>query len=37
MCDFPVTATLGPFEPDTYTLEVYQNTSFIGSTGVTIE
>jgi hypothetical protein len=37
MCDYPVTATLGPFEPGTYTFEVYQNSSFIGSTTITIE
>jgi parallel beta-helix repeat protein len=36
ICDFPVTATLGPFEPGTYTLEVYQGDTFIGSTAVTI-
>jgi hypothetical protein len=36
ICNYPVTATLGPFEPGTYTLEVYQN-GFIGSTTVTIE
>jgi hypothetical protein len=36
MCDYPVTATLGPFEPGTYTLEVYQG-GFIGSTTVVIE
>jgi len=40
ICDYPVTATLGPFEPGTYTLEVYQKEGyggFIGSTTVTIE
>ncbi|MBA7600379.1 hypothetical protein ES703_07429 [subsurface metagenome] len=40
ICDNPVTATLGPFEPGTYTLEVYQKEGyggFIGSTTVTIE
>jgi hypothetical protein len=38
LCDFPVTATLGPFAPGTYTLEVYEDIGgFIGSTGVTIE
>jgi hypothetical protein len=38
MCDFPVIAMLGPFEPSTYTLEVYEDTSgFIGSTVVIIE
>jgi len=38
MCNWPVTATLGPFEPGTYTLEVYEDWGgFIGSTIVTIE
>lgn len=40
ICDFPVTATLGPFEPGIYTLEVYQDEyygGFIGSTTVYIE
>jgi len=37
ICDYPVTATLGPFEPGTYTLEVYEDFGgFIGSTTVTI-
>ena len=36
ICNYPVTATLGPFEPGTYTLKVY-NGGFIGSTTVTIE
>jgi predicted outer membrane repeat protein len=37
ICDYPVTATLGPFEPGTYTLEVYEEWSgFIGSTTVVI-
>jgi len=37
ICDYPVTATLGPFEPGTYTLEVYEDYGgFIGSTVVTI-
>jgi hypothetical protein len=36
MCTFPVTATLGPFEPGTYSLEVYQDGGFIGSTTVII-
>ncbi|MHC4574096.1 MAG: hypothetical protein ACYS76_08185 [Planctomycetota bacterium] len=37
ICDYPVTATLGPFEPGTYTLEVYEDWGgFIGSTTVTI-
>jgi len=38
ICDYPITATLGPFEPGTYTLEVYEDHGgFIGSTTVTIE
>jgi predicted outer membrane repeat protein len=38
MCDYPVTATLGPFEPGTYTLSVYEDYGgFIGSTTVNIE
>jgi hypothetical protein len=36
ICDYPVTATLGPFKPGTYTFEVY-NGGFVGSTTVTIE
>ncbi|MHC4616248.1 MAG: hypothetical protein ACYTEQ_00705 [Planctomycetota bacterium] len=37
ICDYPVTATLGPFESGTYTLEVYESWGgFIGSTTVTI-
>jgi predicted outer membrane repeat protein len=37
ICDYPVTATLGPFQPGTYTLEVYQDYGgFIGSTIVSI-
>jgi predicted outer membrane repeat protein len=37
ICDFPVAATLGPFEPGTYALEVYQDYDvFIGSTTVVI-
>ncbi|MHC4706530.1 MAG: right-handed parallel beta-helix repeat-containing protein [Planctomycetota bacterium] len=41
ICEYPVTATLGPFEPGTYTLEVYQHNYsadpvLIGSTTVTI-
>ncbi|NIP55956.1 MAG: hypothetical protein GWN67_27680 [Phycisphaerae bacterium] len=36
ICDYPTTATLGPFEPETYILEVYQDGSFIGATTVTI-
>jgi hypothetical protein len=37
LCDFPITATFGPFEPGIYILAVYQNSSFIGSTTVTIK
>jgi hypothetical protein len=38
MCDFPVTATLGPFSSGTYTVEVYEDYGgFIGSTTVTID
>ena len=38
ICDYPLTATLGPFEPGTYTLEVYEEWSgFIGSTTVVID
>jgi len=37
ICDYPITATLGPFEPGTNIFEVYQNSGFIGSTTVTIE
>lgn len=38
ICDYPVTATFGPFEPGTYTLEVYEDWGgFIGSTTVTID
>ena len=37
ICDFPVTATLGPFEPGTYTLEVYEDYGgFIGSATVVV-
>jgi hypothetical protein len=36
ICDYPITATLGPFEPGIYVLEVYQDEAFIGSTTVTI-
>ncbi|UCF42224.1 MAG: LamG domain-containing protein [Planctomycetota bacterium] len=38
ICDYPATATLGPFEPGTYTVEVYEEYygGFIGSTTVTI-
>jgi hypothetical protein len=38
ICDYPVTATLGPFEPGIYTLEVYEDYGgFIGSTSIIIE
>jgi hypothetical protein len=38
ICDYPVTATLGPFDPGIYTLEVYEDWGgFIGSTIVYIE
>ena len=38
LCDFPITATLGPFEPGIYTLEVYETMGgFIGSTTVVID
>jgi hypothetical protein len=38
ICDYPVTATMGPFGPGTYTLEVYEDYGgFIGSTTVIIE
>jgi hypothetical protein len=37
MCDFPIKATLGPFEPGIYVLEVYEDGVFIGSTTITIE
>ena len=37
ICDYPITATLGPFDPGVYIFEVYQDGSFIGSTTVTIE
>jgi hypothetical protein len=37
ICDYPVYATLGPFEPSDYVLEVYEDLGgFIGSTIVTI-
>ena len=37
MCDFPVSATLGPFNAGTYTLEVYEDIGgFIGSTVVIV-
>jgi hypothetical protein len=37
VCDYPVTATLGPFEPGIYTFEVYEDYGgFIGSTIVTV-
>ncbi len=37
ICDYPITATLGPFKPGTYTLYVYQDGGFIGMTSVYIE
>jgi len=38
ICSFPITATLGPFEPGSYTLEVYETMGgFIGSTIITID
>jgi parallel beta-helix repeat protein len=40
ICDYPVSAILGPFAPGTYTLEVYQEDfygGFIGSTIVIID
>jgi hypothetical protein len=37
ICDYPITAKIGPFEPGIYTFEVYQDGSFVGSTTVTIE
>ncbi len=38
ICDYPVTAMLGPFEPGIYTLEVYEDYGgFIGSTTVVID
>ena len=37
MCNYPINATLGPFEPGTYILEVYEDQGgFIGSTTVVI-
>lgn len=35
-CDYPITATLGPFEPGIYILEVYQDGYFVGSTTIDI-
>ncbi len=38
ICDYPVTATLGPFEPGSYTIEVYEDYGgFIGSTTIIID
>ncbi|NIM82286.1 MAG: hypothetical protein GTO20_26160 [Candidatus Aminicenantes bacterium] len=37
LCDFPITAKFGPFDPGIYILEVYQNNSFIGTTILTID
>jgi len=36
ICDFPVAAMLGPLEPATYTIDVYQNELFIGTETVTV-
>jgi uncharacterized protein (DUF2141 family) len=37
ICDYPVSATIGPFEPGTYTVEVYEDYGgFIGSEVITI-
>jgi parallel beta-helix repeat protein len=36
ICDYPITATFGPFEPGIYILEVYQDGYFIGTTTITI-
>jgi len=37
ICDYPVTATIGPLEAGTYTIEVYEDSGgFIGSATVTI-
>jgi hypothetical protein len=36
-CPFPITARLGPFESGTYTLEVYEDGAFIGSTTIVID
>jgi hypothetical protein len=36
ICDYPITATLGPFQPGSYTLDVYDDGTFIGTTTVTI-
>jgi len=35
-CDYPITATLGPFKPGTYTIYVYQGANYIGMTSVYI-
>jgi len=38
ICDYPATATLGPFDPGTYTLDVYEDHGgFIGSATVVID
>jgi parallel beta-helix repeat protein len=37
ICNYPITATLGPFQPGSYTLEVYEDGTFIGTTNITIE
>ncbi|NIW00179.1 M6 family metalloprotease domain-containing protein, partial [Candidatus Saccharibacteria bacterium] len=36
ICDYPITATLGPFQPGTYTFYVYQDGNFIGMTSAYI-
>jgi len=36
ICDYPITAKLGPFEPGIYILEVYQDGYFVGTTTVDI-
>lgn len=35
-CNYPITATLGPFQPGSYTLDVYEDGTFIGTTTVDI-
>jgi len=37
ICDYPIIATLGPFEPGLYNLQVYQGEHLVGSTTVSIE
>ena len=36
LCNYPITATLGPFEPGTYLIEVYNIRTYIGATVVEI-